>query len=85
MPGTHRSRGVIRFNQSTPSSLPRPMGARNNVAKGKQVATSHAERKVVRQRLLQHKWVLDQEHERRFRRGMGAIMGNVVEFERTNT
>lgn len=46
---------------------------------------SKKERERTHERLLEHKWVLDQEHERRFRRGMAAIMEDVLEFQRSNT
>ena len=36
------------------------------------------------QRLLQYKYALDKEHERRFRRGMSILMDDVVEFEWDN-
>lgn len=39
------------------------------------------ERERTHERLLEHKWLLDQEHERRFRRGMAAIMADVLEFQ----
>ncbi|OWZ79423.1 hypothetical protein C365_01684 [Cryptococcus neoformans Bt85] len=43
------------------------------------------ERERTHERLLEHKWVLDQEHERRFRRGMAAIMADMLEFQESNT
>lgn len=38
----------------------------------------------IQQRLLQNKYVLDQEHERRFRKGMALLMADVVRFEEDN-
>ncbi|OXB38689.1 hypothetical protein J007_01499 [Cryptococcus neoformans] len=43
------------------------------------------ERERTHERLLEHKWVLDQEHERRFRRGMAAIMADMLEYQESNT
>ncbi|ADV21389.1 hypothetical protein I305_00537 [Cryptococcus gattii E566] len=43
------------------------------------------ERERTHERLLEHRWILDQEHERRFRRGMAAIMTDVLEFQKANT
>ncbi|KIR67424.1 hypothetical protein I314_01840, partial [Cryptococcus bacillisporus CA1873] len=43
------------------------------------------ERERTHERLLEHKWILDQEHERRFRRGMAAIMADVLELQEANT
>lgn len=42
------------------------------------------DRKARYQRLLQYKYVLDQEHERRFRAGMRHLMANLYTFERDN-
>ena len=42
------------------------------------------ERKARYQRLLQYKYALDQEHERRFRKGMACLMPRLVAFERVN-
>ena len=41
-------------------------------------------RKLRHQRLLQNKYALDQEHERRFRRGMRVLIQGVVDFEDEN-
>nr|ODN74973.1 hypothetical protein L203_06586 [Cryptococcus depauperatus CBS 7841] len=43
------------------------------------------EKKKRHEQLLEHKWVLDQEHERRFRKGMSIMMGQVLEFQETNS
>jgi hypothetical protein len=43
-----------------------------------------AERKMRYQRLLQFMYALDQEHERRFRLGMSALMSELEEFEDRN-
>ena len=42
---------------------------------------SKAEHKARRLRLLQFRYALDQEHERRFRRAMRAVIPNIVDFE----
>ncbi|KAE8540271.1 hypothetical protein D1P53_004211 [Cryptococcus gattii VGV] len=42
------------------------------------------ERWRTHERLLEHKWILGQEHERRFRRGMAAIMADVLKFQEAN-
>ena len=42
------------------------------------------DRKARYQRLLQYKWTLTQEHERRFRKGMMMIMRELVRFEYMN-
>jgi hypothetical protein len=41
--------------------------------------------KPDRTRMLQYKWALDMEHERRFRRGMTDLMGDILAFQRSNT
>ncbi|WRT66005.1 uncharacterized protein IL334_002956 [Kwoniella shivajii] len=42
-------------------------------------------RKAIYQRLLEHKWILDQEHERRFRIGMSKLMDDIIEWQETMT
>ncbi|ODO12121.1 hypothetical protein I350_00907 [Cryptococcus amylolentus CBS 6273] len=46
---------------------------------------SKKERARQHEKLLEHKWVLDMEHERRFRIGMGAMMKLVMCFQEGNT
>ncbi|WVQ71328.1 hypothetical protein IAR50_000856 [Cryptococcus sp. DSM 104548] len=46
---------------------------------------SKKERARQHEKLLEHKWVLDMEHERRFRAGMGAMMKLVMYFQELNT
>ena len=41
------------------------------------------ERKARYQRILQYKYALDQEHERRFRKGMTLLLPYVLDFERS--
>jgi hypothetical protein len=42
---------------------------------------SRDERHRRRERMKQHRWVLDVEHERRFRTGMWLLMEEVLEFQ----
>ncbi|KAL7424373.1 hypothetical protein Q5752_000055 [Cryptotrichosporon argae] len=42
---------------------------------------THAERKAAYRRLKAHKFVLEREHERRFRLGMGALMAEAMRFQ----
>ncbi|KIR55976.1 hypothetical protein I315_01040 [Cryptococcus gattii Ru294] len=51
----------------------------------KKIKIPKKERERTHERLLEHRWILDQEHERRFRRGMAAIMTDVLEFQKANT
>lgn len=48
------------------------------------IKKTKAERRVLWQRMLQNKYALDQEHERRFRGAMAVLTDNVVGFERKN-
>ena len=42
------------------------------------------ERQARYRRLLQNKYVVDQEHERRFRKGMASALRDIVGFEKEN-
>ncbi|WVQ96958.1 hypothetical protein IAU59_004067 [Kwoniella sp. CBS 9459] len=41
-------------------------------------------RKVAWQQLLEYRWILDQEHERRFRAGMRIMMDRIMEWQKQN-
>jgi hypothetical protein len=47
----------------------------------KPIKLSRDERNRRRERMKQHRWVLDVEHERRFRTGMWLLMEEVLEFQ----
>lgn len=49
------------------------------------IKLTRTERKARYARLLQFKFTLDQEHERRFRKGMRMLMAYAIDFERDNT
>jgi hypothetical protein len=49
------------------------------------IKLTRTERKARYARLLQFKFTLDQEHERRFRKGMRMLMAYAIDFERNNT